>query len=92
MHGPGRSVSYGGSGSGRDRNFLECMHEESYWIYLARIGDRLDPTEIDRSGWGERINLQVDMPGLFCTHQGIQYEIDKIIGRYYLKFYNLYDY
>ena len=47
--------------------------------------DRLDPTEIDRSGWGERINLEVDMPGLFCTHQGIQYEIDKIIGRYYLK-------
>ena len=47
--------------------------------------DRLDPTEIDRSGWGERINLQVDMPGLFCTHQGIQYEIDKIIGRDYLK-------
>ena len=46
--------------------------------------DRLDPTEIDRSGWGERINLQVDMPGLFCTHQGIQYEIDKIIGRDYL--------
>jgi len=25
------------------------------------------------------------MPGLFCTHQGIQYEIDKIIGRDYLK-------
>ena len=65
-----------------------CVNEESYLIYISRMGDRavwfqmefVDIVDV-RS---ECINLQLDMLGPFSTHREIQYEIDKSLDRDYL--------